>query len=361
MKFRSVSALVVHATLAISANAVAATNTVCVGTAAELTSALSALPTSQSNSDATDIRVRVGVYTSPDGGWTASVTNHHDLTLRGGYLDAQCQQRGFDASLTVLDAHQTGTVLAIDTVEIPASNIEISGLTFQNGNAAPGFSSTVGGLKIGDSGPIGGGGILVERNIFLNNTTTSPGAGGLLAATDGTPLVVRGNLFAGNSAGNAAGALVFSNNEIDVSNNTFVQNHSTDATLSKRVVLDFFTFGGLKLDNNIFWDNGVGDGVFDIDLHGQATGATAVDNDIQAETGTPVQEVNTVHVAPGFVAADDFRLSPQSPLIDKGENTPPGGASDVDLDGAQRIGDAVIDLGAYERAGVFANGFEIGG
>jgi hypothetical protein len=324
---------------------------------------LSSLPASQANSDATNILVRVGVYTSPDGGWTASVTNHHDLTLRGGYLDAQCQQRSFDASRTVLDAHRSGTVLEIDTVQIPSSTIEVSGFTFENGSAAasPVGGSTAGGLKIGDPGPIHGGGILVERNIFLNNATTFPGAGALLAATDGSPLIVRGNLFAGNSAGTAAGALLYSNNEIDVSNNTFVQNHSTDTTLAERVVLDFFTFTGLKLDNNIFWDNATGGGAFDIDLHGQFTGAAAVDNDIQAETGTAVQEIGTLHVEPGFVAAGDFRLSPHSPLLDKGENNPPGGVSDVDLDGAPRITDTVIDLGAYERADIFADGFEIGG
>jgi hypothetical protein len=183
----------------------------------------------------------------------------------------------------------------------------------------------------------------------------------LLAATDGTPLIVRGNLFAGNNAGTAAGAFVFSNNEIDVSNNTFVQNHSTDTTLAKRVVLDFFTFGGLKLDNNIFWDNGTGGSVFDIDLHGQATGATAANNDIQAKTGTPVQEVNAMHVDPGFVAADDFRLKSGSDLINKGDSNPPGGTTDVDLVGTPRISDAAIEVGAYERPGVFADGFEIGG
>jgi hypothetical protein len=363
MDFRNVSVLILQLTLAVSANAVAATNTICVGSTAELTSALAALPTSQTNSDATDIRVRVGLYTSPVGGWSASVTNHHDLTLHGGYQDAQCQQQSLDASRTVLDAHHTGTVLTIDTILTPSSNIEISGLTFENGDAAanPSGGSTAGGLKISDTGPIHGGGILVERNIFLNNTAGLPGAGALLAASDGTSLVVRGNLFAGNSAGNAAGAFVYSNNEIDVSNNTFAQNHSTDATLPKRVILDFFTFAGLKLDNNIFWDNATGGSAFDVDLHGQATGASAVNNDIQAPTGTPVQETNTLHVEPGFAGPGDYRLSSQSLLVNKGENTPPGGTSNVDLDGAQRIADAMIDLGAYERSGVFTNGFEIGG
>src|SRR6202008_2567413 len=99
-------------------------------------------------------------------------------------------------------------VLTINTIAIPDSDIEVSGLTFQNGSGGSAFESNAGGLKIGDPNPISGGKILVERNIFRNNSSAGNGfsqaVGGLLAATDGTPLIVRDNLFVDNTSPNVA-------------------------------------------------------------------------------------------------------------------------------------------------------------
>lgn len=345
-----------------SIHAAAATRIACVGSTTDLTNALATLANSTGNTDSDEIRIRVGTYFAPAAGWVAAVTTQHDLVIRGGYTDGGCLQRTNDASATVLDGQDAVGVLAIDTPLIPNSNIEVSGLTFQNGNATAAFGNVAGGLRIGDSGPISGGNILIERNIFRNNagtsTSGSSAAGGLVAATDGASLIVRNNLFVNNSAKNSAAAVVYSNNAIDVSNNTFTGNHSTDATLAERVVIDFSTFGGLMLDNNIFWGNSIAPGVFDIDLGGQFVGATLANNDIEASTGTPVSDMGTLSVDPEFVGSTDFRLARTSPLIDAGINGAPGGLASIDLDGGPRIDHATVDLGPYESSYLFADGFE---
>jgi len=342
--------------------AVAANHVICVDSSTALAAALSSLSTTPGNDDSDEIRVHTGTYHAPAGGWIGAVTTHHDLTIRGGYTDAGCTQQTLDAALTVLDGNNASGVLTIDTPLIPDSDIEVSGLTFQNGHGGNTFESNAGGLKIGDPNPISGGKILVERNIFRDNTAASNGfsqaVGGLLAATDGNSLVVRGNLFANNSAPNTPALSVYSNNAIDVADNTFAGNHATDAAQDKRVTLGYFTFGGMRLSNNILWGNVGGAGSFDLDLSGSfagTAGATLVNNDLEASTGTAVAATGTLHVDPRFVGGGNFRLSQTSPLIDAGIGNPSGGLTNVDLDGRARIAGTSVDLGAYESVAVSAS------
>ncbi len=355
--------LVFLSALLLADGAAAATRIVCVSSTSDLATALSTLATSTGNNDADDIRIRLGMYIAPAGGWVGAVSNNHDLTLAGGYVDAACTQQAMDSALTILDGNHASGVLTINANAIPNSTIHISGLTFQNGSGSSPFQSSAGGLKVGDPGPIAGGIVLIERNIFRNNVGVAgiggtQAVGGLLAASDGPSLIVRGNLFVGNSAPNAAAAYLYSDNAIDVTNNTFVGNQSTDATQPERVMIDYFTPTGMKLDNNIFWDNAIGAGSVDIDVSGQFRHTALRNNDIQALTGTPVSSTGALNVTPGFVGAANFRLAPASPLIDAGVGNPIGGLSGVDLDGAQRVDGATLDLGAYESNYILVDGFE---
>ena len=156
----------------------AATRTVCVTSSSELTAALATLSSAADNSDADEIRIHTGSYFAPAAGWTGSVTTHHDLAIRGGYTDAACTQRTLDASKTILDGNDSSGVLTINTPLLPDSNIEVSGVTFQHGRGGNASASNAGGLKIGDPNPINEGRILVERNIFRNNTAVGNGFSG---------------------------------------------------------------------------------------------------------------------------------------------------------------------------------------
>jgi hypothetical protein len=346
----------------------------CVATADELTAALS---TAQQDTVSTDeIRIRTGHYAAPAGGWHVDIAQR-GIVIVGGFTDAGCTVESQDASLTVLDGHQEVRPLTIDTSFVflqnpPLQNIIVRGLTFENG-----LGGQVGGLKISDAGPIYPGTILVERNIFRDNVGTNyqqdNSAGALLAATDGPDfsgnvfLIVRGNLFAGNRAPDGAAALLFSNNRIDVANNTVSGNQSFDDTLTKRTAFATFTLSGIAYSNNIFWANNPDglDGTFDLrgDNPFRAdTGAELLNNDLQAVSGTPKVDSGNKAIDPAFVdaAAGNFRLVDVSSLVDAGLDAPEGGLTDFDLDGAPRAQGLHVDMGAYEASSdpIFANGFD---
>ncbi|HEX5122060.1 MAG TPA: choice-of-anchor Q domain-containing protein [Rhodanobacteraceae bacterium] len=346
--------------------------TFCVGSSDALAAALA---TAEANGEDNDIRLRTGVYAAPDAGFHIDLfEGHHSLSVAGGFTDDACTEATHAASATVLDGRDAVRPLTIETsrssgIADPEHGITVSALTFQHGSDA-----LVGALKISDSGPIYGGIITVEGNAFLDNATASgvlEGGPALLAATDGpdfaggTGLFVRNNLFARNTAPNAPAVFVYSNNHIDVSNNTFVGNVSTDTTLDERVTFASFTFSGVDFSNNVFRDNNPAGTPATFDL--RATNVTdLVDNAIVAIAGTPRSESGTISADPRFVdaAGGNYRLAADSPLVDAGTDTPAGGAAAFDLDGVTRIQGAHIDIGASELAapvsgdGIFADGFD---
>ena len=344
--------------------------TFCVDSSDDFTGALA---TAEDNGEDNDIRLRTGVYFAPDGGFHIDLRDgQHSLSVVGGYTDAACTERTHVTAATAFDGRGTVRPLTIDTSTSfgnadPTHRITVSGFLFTGGRDA-----LVSALKISDSGPIYGGIIVVEDNVFVDNATEAgvlEGGPALLAATDGpdfaggTGLFVRNNLFARNSGPNAPAAFVYSNNRVAVTSNTFVANAATDATLDERVVFASFTFSGIDFANNVFSDNSSDGTAATFDFH--ATDKTdLVDNAIVAIVGTPRSETGTLDTDPHFVdgANGDYRLAPGSLLIDAGTDTPAGGAAEFDLDGGARIEGAHMDIGAFESApsteSIFADGFD---
>jgi len=78
------------AALCLFAADAAAATTFCVGTPNELTAALLAAELDTVNSD--EIRVRVGHFIAPAGGWHVDV-QRRGIAIEGGYTDALCQAR----------------------------------------------------------------------------------------------------------------------------------------------------------------------------------------------------------------------------------------------------------------------------
>ena len=361
--------LIVAAGLFSAGHAFATTH--CVATADELTAAL--LAAEQNTTESDEIRLRTGNFAAPDGGWHVDV-QQRGIVIEGGFTDDACNAQSLDASLTVLDGGGAVRPLTIDTSfggQQVATGIVVRGITVENGVGA-----SVGGLKISDSGPIYNAEILVERNIFRNNVSSQyqedNSAGALLAATDGPIpdeafLLVRDNLFVGNRGRDGAAAMLFSNNAINVVNNTVTGNQSDDTDLATRKTIATFTFSQITYSNNIFWGNNPdalddtydfrGDNPFREDLP-----ADLFNNDMQAVLGTPGTQSDNQSVNPHFVdaAAGNFRLDATSPLIDAGTATPLGDLGPADLDGFARAQGAEVDIGAYEHEvdGIFFNGFD---
>ena len=360
------------AALTLFAADMAFATTFCVATPDELTAALLAAQQDTAVSD--EVRVRVGHFLAPAGGWHVDV-QHRGIAIEGGYTDALCQARSLDASLTALDGSNTVRPLTIDTSFAPqqiATGIVVRGLTIENG-----LGDRAGALKISDAGPIYNGAVLVERNIFRNNASTvyeqDNSAGALLAATDGLDdpsaiyLIVRGNLFVGNRAPDGAAAMLFSNSGIDVTGNTVSGNQSFDTTLTSRSAFATFTFERITYSNNAFWANNPDNLAGTFDLRGNNPfradlGADLFNNDLQAVSGTPGTQDGNLSIDPAFSAPADgnFRLAAGSQLIDAGIDAPLGGSTATDLDGNARIQGAHVDMGAFESAAVsiFRDGFE---
>jgi hypothetical protein len=337
----------------------------CVDSAAGFAAALAA---AEDNGEDNDIRLRTGLYLAPDGGFRIDLRDgSHSLSIVGGYTNGACTERTHAAAETVLDGRGVVRPLTIDTSTSfgnadATHRIAVSGLFFTGGHDA-----LVSALKISDSGPIYGGIIVVEDNVFADNATETgvlEGGPALLAATDGpdfaggTGTFVRNNLFIRNTGPNAPAAFVYSNNRVAVTNNTFVANAAMDATLDERVVFATFTFSGVDFANNIFSDN-----VSAFDL--RATNMTdLVDNALVAIVGAPRSETGTLKGDPHFIDAanGNYRLAAGSPLIDAGTDTPVGGLAPFDIDGVIRLRGAHVDIGAFESTpsgdALFADDFD---
>lgn len=374
------SGLLVFAGLLVD-GADACATTYCVGTAAELTSALAA---SENGEDRDEIRIRKGQYSAPDGGWHVNVQTR-GISIDGGYEGQACQQQTLDASLTVLDGHHAERLLTIMGPLSWASSaglISVSGLTIQNGR-----DSTVGGIKISDWGPIYNGPILVERNIFRNNESTTlvrnNSAGGLLAVTDGEnngglDLVVRNNLFVGNSAVSAPAAMLASNDRIHVTNNTVVDNKFTGSAGAARAVLEAWTYTGVLFANNMFWGNDISEvaGRYDVDadlkdfFEGEPypNGPkvfSLFNNDYQLMHGDPLKEVASIHADPQFIdgGQGDFRIAATSASVDAGLDGLGFDLGLTDVVGGSRWNGSHVDIGAYESGAItdeiWADGFDL--
>jgi hypothetical protein len=109
----------------------------------------------------------------------------------------------------------------------------------------------------------------------------------------------------------------------------------------------------VRIENSILWGNGPDSGASDLRLFG-AIDADRVANRLWVgDQGDP----DPLFVAP---PAGDFQLQAVSPALDAGE-TAFLSVGPYDLRHAPRVAGLALDLGAYERGGLFGDGFETGG
>jgi len=338
----------------------------CVGTTAELRSALAA---AEGNGEDDEIRIRIGHYSAAPGGtsWDSTFAYEseeaYDLTLRGGYITAFGSACGFritDASQTELSGSHLEAVLVVVVGADSSADVRVELLTLRDGRAQSvgpavqvrSFLSESNGdvsfdrviLRNNDSrGDLGNltiwtsGLVSITNSLFLANRTDSGAmAVGLMLQSGGSqPNLIVGNTFVGNGClpGDSCDAAlgitsdVGGDTQVVVANNVFAVNNSTD---------DISVDGPLGLF--LYHNNFVG---------------------LSTNVAPEVNVGNLALFNPGFVdpLGGDFRLLPESPLRDAGATSL--ALTAYDLDGLPRIHGADVDIGAYEsRVELFGDGFE---
>jgi hypothetical protein len=221
------------------------------------------------------------------------------------------------------------------------------------GNSVPGGPGGGGGLFNGAGHPI------FVGCVFLDNTA-SRGGGGILNGNSEATLV--NCLLAGNYAGFEGGGIrhLAAVATLWVINCTLSQNDASDVGGGISIYQD----SKMEIANSIVWANSDADGSGESSQINDPQGTTTV-NFSCVQGGWSGSGANNIASDPKFVDPDngDFRLAPDSPCIDAGDNTAVPQDITTDLDGNPRFleipetpdtgnGDLpIVDIGAYESLG----------
>ena len=320
----------------VSAIASAQAGTVCVPKDMGLGAALN-----QAQTQTTTIQLVQGSYNLASTVWHAGVASgtyvHKGTQLLGGYTSG-CASRNIAADNTVLfDSVSTPTA---GDGAIVRGDLTIEGISFesQNGFAFNAIAGTSGGVPV----PAGTT-VLLRRDAALSGGSVSVYWG--QAGSVGGTIRVVDSLMAGNLGGLCIlAAVIFEGHPaVQIVNNTSVgsgtcfYNHYEGSAGNS-------TF---QLYNNIFY----GTAAPNYDLYTDDTSVVLVDNVIGNGIGPPpTKNSGTQTGDPQLDASYHPIESPASPVINTGNNNPPGGLPSSDLDGGPRIVGAIVDRGAYESS-----------
>ena len=267
----------------------------------------------------------------------------NDLTILGGYADANCSEAGrsLDPSLTILQAGAAANVagfrLQID------GNLLLKSLTFRGYGKGvhivspdPTFGAddqwTLDRVRIEDSG-----GTLNAGSGFTDTA--------LEVFTAGDADVTLQQVVLANNrdgSGDCAARIYPSDNRLLIKQSTIAYNEGTALCI----------FAGpqtrLDIDNNLFWGNESG-------LKVTGTAASRVGVRHNSFDGAVFNVEPSIYVGNDFLdpqfldpPARDYRLFTTSPAVDSGFNPPTGGMPGTDITGGPRVIGASVDRGAWE-------------
>ncbi len=328
----------------------------CVDTSAEFTQALA---TATGNAEPDVIRIESGTYSAPAGGWNYTPwpsDTSQNLTISGGWDDG-CGTQLIDSNLTKLSGANARRILAISRGQSNDGTLTINGMSFINAFSSSDDENYNVGLALRIYSFNHAGPIYVEH-LIVRDSSSVFGRDVVHINHKGT-LYFRNNLVVNNQAGSGGfGVEVVSSGTAYVSHNTIAKNTILGGW-GVRLGLDMYDGGGARyVTNNVIWGNTGGDEPSDVE---GTPLMLMIDNDIGVLDGLPAAGSHSnFSIDPQFVSASDFRLMPQSPLHDIGNNNAFGGIVGYDLNGFSRVIDGVTDLGAYETQGsnLFKNSFE---
>lgn len=315
----------------------------CIDSTAELQEAISMAALGFEGD--TVIRMRQGTYVTT--GLVGDVPANpieDDLTILGGYSDANCSEAGrsLDPAVTILQAG-AGANVAGFRFEIDG-NLLLKSLTFRGygkgmeiDSPDPAFGAddqwTLDRVRIEDSG-----GTVDAQFGFVHEA--------LLVFTNGdADVTLQQVVFADNKKGDldASAVLFIQDNAAIIKQSTFASNEGIALHVGA-----FDSGPRLDMDNNIFWGNDQGvdvGGVPAANLHVRHNTFDGAIFDVM-----PSVYVGNDFLDPQFLdpAGRDYRLFTTSPAVDSGVNPPTGGQSATDITGAPRIVGTGVDRGPWE-------------
>lgn len=354
--------------------------TFCVGTVAELRSALIA---AQAGGD-DEIRIRAGTY-AVDSTLVYNNTGPGWLVIGGGYMEGgglPCGARSLNAGATVLDGQGQRQIMIL-AHQPPAgttasTRMYVENLTFANG-VGTGFQRG-GGLNAYMLPASAVNELWLENLVFRGNSGYF--GGGLDASVANGMLRLVNSQFDSNSAPDSAfghAALGVSSSPaayghaIVVANSTFTRGRCLGNTGGPRGCgLSIFTGAGLDsvVANSVFHDNSIADLTTQVVSPQGSERVLVRDSLMPVDIGNLPRSIERPLTGdPRFmdIAAGDFTPREDSPLVNRGVLPIPGAYAQFngfDVAGGLRNRFGAIDVGAIERqtlTRVFGDGFEVGG
>jgi len=354
----------------------------CVESSIELQAALDA---AASNNQSDVIRISVGDYPSPPGGFSyspvGSANLDDDLQMSGGWSPLfvlPCMVNTPDPALTTLDGGGLEPVMQISVPSL--GDVDIRFLTFANGSAD--LKGAGAGLRLFNPA-VYAGRLTVAQNVFFNNSAgIGSGLFMVVFGSAGIELRVLNNLFLDNSAvlGDAAAGFIeqialpkrsedLSGNDpgiLSFAHNTVVENQSVGSSGGVQLRADSID---LNVASNNLWGNSGDDLVLTAEASNQ--NLRVLNNNIQTlllvGTTMPTLNENNISVQPVYVDCGPGCVERipvvESPLVNAGFDPASMGLSWVlpltDASGGLRRDGPQIDIGAYEaRETIFSDRFQ---
>ncbi|WP_223786537.1 hypothetical protein [Marinicella meishanensis] len=338
---------------------------------------LDALDQAKNNGQNDEIRLKPNIYSNGSTGFIYFNLDDKNLSISGGWQGinaSSCNTQSTGVYNTVFDANFQGPNLSIDMQQ--GGQLTVSDLGFVNGQAqvTSGLGSSGVGLYVNALSSLSGD-VVIERNLFQNNTAQAVAALEVLRGHDSVR--VRNNVFEGNNSVTSTGNIRLNSygQGVYFVNNTVI-NNSVDSTLPQafsgvEVILQDEASG--LLANNIFW------GHVDADFLVRRTSNNTTGliylyhNNYVTGTGEVDDEFGNLSVDPQLTGSAIFAYVPDfsSPMYNAGLVSPQFVVPGVflsewsygleDLIGTNRVQDGRVDIGARESVAetpIFEDGFD---
>ena len=294
------------------------------------------------------------------GGTTVSlIANQINCNTNGGGVGGGCYVYGgttvsFTENVFQFNRGGYGGGIAVSgaaTVTLVDNLLKQNNAPYSDGSSS-GFGGGI--YIVGDT-------VSISGNDLLQNTagSTCKGFGGgiYVSQSAGDVVTCSDNVFVGNAVSNSGGQGGGFYCDLSGNSNTclrFVNNTVyANANAQGKGGGVYFGIGSsvehLYVYNNTIWGNTAADGE-DIYLTGYGSEKKLYNNNYHGMSGLWDFAVSNIDVNPLFVDTPngDYRLRANSFCINAGNNNAPG-LSLVDSDGNVRVGDGVVDIGAYEQ------------